>query len=112
MSVRLKGDKEIHENVGYIIDNGEKIAYQTSDTIGFKNEYKCDILLVPVVNHGLVMGPWEAALFAKETGAELVIPIHYDNPKHPADFEQIKKYFSEQELNFKFLEIEESIEIN
>ena len=107
----LKGGKEIYENVGFIIDDGIKRIYQTSDTICFENNYKCDVLLVPVVNHGLVMSPWEAALFAKETKAELVIPIHYDNPSHPANFEQVEKDFNGQDLNFKFLKIEESIDV-
>ena len=107
----LKGGKEINENVGYIVDDGVNRAYQTSDTICFENDYKCNVLFVPVVNHGLVMGPWEAALFAKETGASLVVPIHYDNPKHPADFEHIKKEFGAQGLNYKFLEIGETIEV-
>ncbi len=106
----LKGGKEIYENVGYIIDDGESRLYHPSDTICFENDYKCDVLLVPVVNHGLVMSSWEAALFAKETGAKLVIPIHYDNPVHPADFEKVKKDFEWQELNFKFLDIGEVVE--
>jgi len=57
------------------------------------------------------MSPWEAALFAKETDAELVIPIHYDNPSHPADFELVKKEFEAQGLNYKFLEIGESVKL-
>jgi L-ascorbate metabolism protein UlaG (beta-lactamase superfamily) len=107
----LRGEKEIHDNVGYIIDDGTTRAYHTGDTICFKNDYKCDIIFVPVVNHGVVMGSWEASMFAKETKAKLVIPFHYDSPKHPANFEQIKKDFNEQELNYKFLEIGESVEI-
>lgn len=107
----LKGGKEIYENVGFIVDDGAMRAYQTSDTICFENDYKCDVLFIPVVNHGLVMGSWEAAFFAKETEAKLVVPIHYDNPKHPADFEQIEKDFKAQGLNFKFLKIEESIKV-
>jgi L-ascorbate metabolism protein UlaG (beta-lactamase superfamily) len=108
----LKGEKEVNENVGYIVDDGKKRAYQTSDTICFKNSYKCDIIFVPVVNHGVVMGPWEAALFAKETGAELVIPFHYDNPGHPMDIESVKKEFTAQNLNFKFLKNRLSKSIN
>ncbi len=107
----FKRGKEINENIAFIIDNGVNRAYQTSDTICFENSYKCDILFVPVVNHGVVMGSWEAALFAKETGAKLVIPIHYDNPSHPANFKQIEKDFKRQGLNFKFLKIEETIEV-
>jgi len=107
----FKGGKEIYENVGFIVDDGNNRAYQTSDTICFENNYKCDVLFVPVVNHGLVMSSWEAALFTKETGAKLVIPIHYDNPSHPANFEQIEKDFSKQKLDFKFLNINETISV-
>jgi len=58
------------------------------------------------------MSSWEAALFAKETEAKLVIPVHYHNPAHPADFEQVKKDFKKQSLNFKFLEIGETLPWN
>ena len=43
----LKGAKEVHENVGYIIDDGKNRLYTTSDTICFKNDYKADILCIP-----------------------------------------------------------------
>jgi len=107
----FKGGKEINENAGFIVDNGVDRVYQTSDTICFKNDYKCDVLFVPVVGHGIVMSSWEAALFAKETKARLVIPIHYDNPRYCASFKQIEKDFNGQNLNFKFLKIGETIEI-
>jgi len=107
----LKGEKEINENIGFIIEVENKRIYITSDTICFKNDYKCDVLCLPVSNHGLVMGPFEAALFAKETGASLIVPIHMDNPKFPTEVNEIKKNFEEQELNYKILEIGESIEI-
>ncbi len=102
---------EVHENVGYIVDDKHKRTYFTSDTICFNNDYKCDICFIPVCNHGIVMGPFEAALFAKETEAELVIPYHYDNPKYPADIEWVKKELEKNKLKFKFLEIKESIEL-
>lgn len=107
----LKGDKEIHENVGYIVDDSEKRAYVTSDTICFKNEYKCNVLLVPVSNHGVVMGPFEAALFAKETGAGLVIPTHYDNPKFPTDLKKVEGEFQKQDIHYRILGITESIDV-
>ena len=107
----LKSGNEIKENVGYIIDDGNKRFYQTSDTICFDNEYKCDIVAVPICNHGLVMGPFEAGLFAKETGASLVIPMHYDNPKYPVDIELVKKEFDNQGINYKVLDIKESLEV-
>jgi L-ascorbate metabolism protein UlaG (beta-lactamase superfamily) len=107
----LKGGREVYENVGYIIDDGDKRAYHTSDSICFENDYKCDVLFVPVVNHGLVMGPYDAALFSKETGASLVIPFHYDNPAHPANFMQVEEEFKKQNLNYKILSLGESIEV-
>ena len=100
--------KAIKENVGYIIDDGFSRIYQTSDTICFGNDYKCDVILIPFVGHGVVMGPWDAALFAKETGAKLVIPIHYDNPLHPGDIGQFEKELEGQEMNYKILSIGES----
>lgn len=107
----LKGGKEIKENVGYIIDDGVNRAYLTSDTICFDNDYKADIVFVPVCNHGVVMGPFEASLFAQETGAKLVVPVHYDNPKYPVNLDLVKKEFEKQGLNYKILEFKESIEV-
>ena len=107
----LKGDKEINENIGFIVDDGNKRVYLPSDTICFKNEYKCDVVFVPVCNHGLVMGAFEAAQFAKETGASLVIPYHYDNPKFPADMEKVREEFEKLKLKYKILDIKEKIEV-
>jgi len=108
----FKGGKGVDENVGYIIDDGDKKVYITSDTICFENDYKCDVIVLPVSDHGVTMGPWEAALYAKESGAQLVIPVHYDNPdKHPANFKEVRKEFGKQGLNYKFLELKGSIEV-
>jgi len=107
----LRGDKEIHENIGYIIDDGENRLYTTSDTICFKNDYKADILCVPVTGHGVTMSAFEAALYAKEVGAVLTIPIHMDNPMFPPDFEFIEKMFGKYEVEYEILENGESIEI-
>lgn len=107
----LKGDKEIHENVGYIIDDGKNRFYTTSDTICFKNDYKADILCTPVTGHGLTMSAFEAALYAKEVGAVLTIPVHMDNPAFPPDFEYIQEMFEKYEVEYEILENDESIEI-
>lgn len=107
----LKGDKEVYENVGYIIDDGENRLYSTSDTICFKNEYKADILCIPVTGYGLTMSAFEAALYAKEIGAILTIPIHMDNPAFPPDFNFIKEMFEKYEVEYEILDNEESIEI-
>ena len=106
----LKG-RSVIENVGYIVDDGENRAYQTSDTLCFENDYKCDILFIPVCNHGLVMGAFDASLFAKETDAKLVIPIHYDNPRFPTNLKDVEKEFKKQELKYKFLKTKESIDV-
>lgn len=107
----LKGEKEIYENVGYIIDDGENRLYTTSDTICLKNDYKADILCVPVTGYGLTMSAFEAALYAKEVGATLTIPIHMDNPAFPPDYKFIEEMFNKYEVEYKILENEESIEI-
>lgn len=107
----LKGDKEVHENVGYIIDDGNNRLYTTSDTICFRNDYKADILCIPVTGHGLTMSAFEASLYAKEVGAVLTIPIHMDNPAFPPDFEYIKEMFDKVEVEYDILENDEIIEI-
>jgi L-ascorbate metabolism protein UlaG (beta-lactamase superfamily) len=107
----LKGNLEINENIGFILNTENKRIYITSDTICFENNFKCDILAVPVSGHGLVMGPFEAALFAKEAGAKLIIPVHMDNPKFPTDMDELKNEFEKNELNYKLMAIEESLEI-
>lgn len=107
----LKGAKEIHENVGYIIDDGKTRLYTTSDTICFRNDYKADILCAPVTGHGLTMSAFEAALYAKEVGAVLTIPIHMDNPAFPPDLEFIKEMFEKYEAEYEIIENDESIEI-
>lgn len=106
----LKGAKEIKENVGYIIDDGENRLYTTSDTICFRNDYKANILCIPVTGHGLTMSAFEAALYAKEVGATLTIPIHMDNPAFPPDYKYIEEMFNKYEVNYKILENEEIIE--
>ncbi len=107
----LKGSKEIHENVGYIIDDGKNRLYTTSDTICFRNEYKADILCIPVTGHGLTMSAFEASLYAKEVSAVLTIPIHMDNPAFPPDFDYIREMFEKYEVDYEILENDETIEI-
>jgi L-ascorbate metabolism protein UlaG (beta-lactamase superfamily) len=107
----LKNGKEIFENIGYIIEVGGKKLYHVGDSISFHNDYKCDVILVPVCNHGLVMGPFEAAEFAKETGASLVIPMHYDNASYPADMEKVKEEFEKHGLNYQILNLKEIVEL-
>lgn len=107
----MKTGAKVIENIGYIVDDKETRVYITSDTICFQNEYKCDILCVPVSDYGVTMGAFEAALFAKEANAKLVIPLHADNPKYVVNFDFVKKMFEENEVDYEILENEESIEI-
>ncbi len=100
----------LRENIGFIIDDGKK-AYITGDTITFPNDYKCDAIFLPLNNHGVVMGPAEGAMFAKETGAHLVCPIHGDSDKFPTDWEKVKQELGKAGLNYKLLEVRESIEL-
>ncbi len=107
----LKNGGQVFENVGYIIDDGEHRLYTTSDTICFNNDYKADIVALPVTAYGLTMSAFEASLFAKELGAKLVLPIHMDNEKYPTDINYMKENFAKFEINYKVLDIEETIEI-
>lgn len=107
----MKTGAKVIENIGYIIDDNETRIYITSDTICFQNEYKCDILCVPVSDYGVVMGAFEASLFAKETNAKLVIPLHADSPKYPVNFNFVKEMFDKNEVEYEILENDESIEI-
>jgi len=107
----LKNGGEVFENVGYIIDDDKTRLYITSDTICFNNDYKADIVALPVTAYGLTMSSYEASLFAKELGAKLVLPIHMDNEKYPTNLEYMKKNFETFDINYKVLEIEESLEV-
>lgn len=107
----LKNGGEVFENVGYIIDDNKTRLYITSDTICFNNDYKADIVALPVTAYGLTMSSYEASLFAKDLGAKLVLPIHMDNEKYPTNLEYMKKNFEIFDINYKVLEIEESLEV-
>ena len=107
----LKNGGQVFENVGYIIDDGEHRLYTTSDTICFNNDYKADIVALPVTAHGLTMSAFEASLFAKELDAKLVLPIHMDNEKYHTDINYMKENFDKFDIKYKVLDIEETIEI-
>ena len=89
----LKNGGQVFENVGYIVDDGQHRFYVTSDTICFNNDYKADIVALPVTAHGLTMSAYEASLFAKELGAKLVLPIHMDNEKYPTNLVYMEENF-------------------
>ena len=107
----LKNGGEVLENVGYVIDDGNCRLYITSDTICFRNDYQADVVALPVTGYGLTMTSFEAALFAKDLGARLVLLIHMDNDKYPTDLNSMKINFAKEKINYKVLDIEESLEI-
>ncbi len=108
---KLKNGLEVLENVGYIIDDNKHRLYITSDTICFNNDYKADIVALPVTGYGLTMTSYEAALFAIELGAKLVLPIHMDNTVYPTDIKYMEKNFKEFNINYKVLQINQTIEM-
>lgn len=57
------------------------------------------------------MSAFEAALYAKEVGATLVLPVHMDNPMFPPNFDFIKEMFEKYEIEYEILDINETIEI-
>lgn len=108
-----ENDAEILENVGYIIDDGENRLYTTSDTINFYNEYRCDILCMPFNGNGLTLGVIDGTDFAKKINPKLVLPIHTEHAKpfmNP-NIEELKSMLEEKGLNYRILDIKESIEI-
>ncbi len=107
----LKKGGEVFENVGYIIDDGKHRLYVTSDTISFNNDYKADIVALPTTAHGITMSAYEAALWTKDMGAKLVLPIHMDNDFYPPDMEFIRENFTKENINYKILQIEEELDI-
>lgn len=107
----MKTGAKVIENIGYIIDDGKTRIYITSDTICFQNDYKCDVICLPISDYGVVMGAFEASLFAKETNAKLAIPLHADSPKYLVNFEFVKEMFEKNEMEYEILENDETIEV-
>ena len=97
--------------MGYIIDDGKVRFYITSDTICFNNDYKADIVALPVTGYGLTMSSYEASLFAIDLKAKLVLPSHMDNSVYPTDLKYMEKNFKEFNINYKVLDILEDIEV-
>lgn len=101
---------EIFENVGYIIDDGNKRLYETSDTINFNNEYKCDILCMPFNGNGLTLGIIDGVEFAQDINPKLVIPIHLEHPvpyMNP-NIDLLKAELEKAGIKYKFLELKQT----
>ena len=104
---------EILENVGFIIDDGSKRLYTTSDTITFNCNYKCDILCMPFNGNGVTMGIIDGTTFAKDLNPELVIPVHMEmaEPYMNPNIDALKSELDKEGITYKILETKEYIEI-
>ena len=108
-----KSGGEIFENVGYIIDDGNKRLYTTSDTINFNNDYRCDILCVPFNGNGLTLGIIDGVMFAQDINPELLIPVHMEHPlpfMNP-NIELLKAEIEKAGINYKLLNLKETLEV-
>lgn len=108
-----ENDKEILENVGYIVDDGENRLYTTSDTINFYNKYKCDILCMPFNGNGLTLGIIDGVEFAKNINPKLVLPIHLQHPKSymNPDINLLKTELEKEGLHYKILNVKDSVQV-
>lgn len=104
---------EVLENIGFILDDGKKRLYITSDTINFNHNYKADVICMPFNGNGLTLGIVEGMHFIKDIDPELVLPIHM---QHPLDYmnpnrELLEQSLKNEDINYKILDIGESIEV-
>lgn len=104
---------EILENVGYIIDDGHKKIYITSDTINFNHNYKGDILCMPFNGNGITLGIIDGIEFAKDINPELIIPVHMEMkpPILNPNLDLLKESLEKENLNYKILNVKEKVEI-
>ncbi len=105
---KMRGN-EVLENIGFIIKDSKTRLYITSDTIGFPNNYKCDVICMPFNGGGLTLGVYDGALFAKETEAKLVIPVHTEHPILKVDIDEVQAKLKEEGMECQYLEVFESI---
>lgn len=109
-----KAGGEIFENVGYILDDGHKRLYTTSDTINFNNDYKCDILCMPFNGNGLTLGIIDGVMFAEDINPELLLPVHMEHPlpfMNP-DIELLKAEIEKAGIKYKLLNVKETIVVD
>ncbi|PJE57747.1 MAG: hypothetical protein COU82_00305 [Candidatus Portnoybacteria bacterium CG10_big_fil_rev_8_21_14_0_10_38_18] len=98
------------ETIGFLIQ-GTQAIYHCSDTLYLKEKPYADVILVPISDDFITMGPREAAIFIKDIKPKLAIPIHYDGPKHPMDPNKFFKKMKDSSIKVKVLNNRESIEI-
>lgn len=99
------------ENNGFVIKAEGKTVYHTGDTIAFWTEIRPDVVLIPVCGHGVVLEPLNATEWAIMLEAKLVIPMHYDGPKHPLGTDKFEEEIKKTDLKYKILKNGETIEV-
>jgi len=57
------------------------------------------------------MWAFEAAKFAQQVQAKLVIPCHYDNEKFHIDIKTVEDEFKKQNISYRILELKKSIDV-
>lgn len=96
---------------GFVFDDGEHRLYHPGDTIMFPDYPKADVFLAPVCGNAVVMEPAVAIEFAKHVGAGLIIPMHYESPRHPMGYERFEEIAKNLAVNYKILQNGESLEL-
>jgi L-ascorbate metabolism protein UlaG (beta-lactamase superfamily) len=94
--IRILATRTAHKQdaIGFLIDDGRTKLYYVSDSFYLEDKPFADVVIVPIGNRGIVMGPNEAMQFVKEIKPKIVIPSHYETPKdkvQPIEFYNIMK---------------------
>lgn len=98
------------EVIGFLI-HAEKSVYHCSDTLFLKDKPYADIVLVPISDDWVTMGPIEVAAFVKEINPKIAIPMHYDSPQHPMDPNKFLNEMKESDIKVQILNKGKSIKI-
>ena len=105
-------DNEIKENIGFIIDDSANKIYITGDTISFNNDYKCDYLFMPFSNHGITTGIYDGLMFAKETGAKMIIPMNIEDKHYTTNVNELVETAEKLKINLHVMKANDVLEIN
>jgi L-ascorbate metabolism protein UlaG (beta-lactamase superfamily) len=97
--------------IGFLINDGETGLYYVADSFYIEDKPEADILIVPIENRGIMMGPAEAAKFTKEIKPRIAIPSHYETPKSIVKPEEFVKEMENSGIEVKILGFEESVRL-
>lgn len=107
----VRADHKVY-TIGFIIDDSSSKTYHCGDTLYFEGEKPYgDLVLVPINNRGVAMGPEEAAKFISEIKPKLAIPIHYESPKDEVKPEQFIEAMKNSGIETKILGFGDKIDI-